>query len=95
MTGGVPGPEGPPGPPGPPGPRGFPGPGGSAGDIEEDLDTYILTAGSRSDKFCQCKRGPLGENGPPGQSDGTPTFQIFLFPASVISILSALISAHT
>ena len=83
-VGGVPGPEGPPGPPGPPGPRGFPGPPGGGGGlaiteteaaevIEEDLDTYILTAraangstGARG-QFCKCKRGPVGETGPAGE----------------------------
>ena len=64
FVGGVPGPEGPPGPPGPPGPRGFPGPpgeggvGGEGGDndnLEEDMDSYILTAGSakNNSKFCK------------------------------------------
>ena len=73
MTGGVPGPEGPPGPPGPPGPRGFPGPAGGGlggeddGDLEADLDSYVLTAGTRSEKFCRCKRGPLGQPGAPGE----------------------------
>ena len=84
FSGGVPGPEGPPGPPGPPGPRGFPGPpgagtgvavGGVGADdiIEEDLDSYILTAsarngsGSSKGQFCKCKRGPVGETGPPGE----------------------------
>ena len=61
FAGGVPGPEGPPGPPGPPGPRGFPGPAGGGlggeddGDLEADLDSYVLTAGTRSEKFCRCK----------------------------------------
>ena len=73
LTGGVPGPEGPPGPPGPPGPRGFPGPAGGGlggeddGDLEADLDSYVLTAGTRSEKFCRCKRGPLGQPGAPGE----------------------------
>jgi len=72
FAGGVPGPEGPPGPPGPPGTRGFPGPSGGAGGstdghIEEELDSYILTAGNKSDNFCRCKRGPLGDPGAPGE----------------------------
>ena len=79
----MPGPEGPPGPPGPPGPRGFPGPPGGGGGaeteaadiIEEDLDSFILTAragntsgsGGARGQFCQCKRGPVGETGPAGE----------------------------
>jgi len=82
FAGGVPGPEGPPGPPGPPGPRGFPGPPGVGGggdmseghddNLEEDLDSYILTAGGNGsgngkNKFCRCRRGPVGEQGPAGE----------------------------
>ena len=75
-SGGVPGPEGPPGPPGPPGPRGFPGPPGTGtghavvgGNLEEDMDSYILTAGvgKNNSNFCRCTRGPVGEPGPPGE----------------------------
>ena len=85
VPGGVPGPEGPQGPPGPPGPRGFPGPPGAGGGggggeqeeeeeiLEEDLDSYVLTAHASAgdkkaaDQFCKCKRGPVGEAGPPGE----------------------------
>jgi len=77
FAGGVPGPEGPPGPPGPPGPRGFPGPPGDGGEtshdgdgnLEEDMDSYILTASTNSNKknFCRCRRGPVGEPGAPGE----------------------------
>ena len=77
ILGGVPGPEGPPGPPGPPGPRGFPGPPGDGGEtshdgdgnLEEDMDSYILTASTNSNKknFCRCRRGPVGEPGAPGE----------------------------
>ena len=77
MSGGVPGPEGPPGPPGAPGPRGFPGV--SQGEdhddeMEEDLDSWILTNGnslggpdSGGDRFCRCKRGALGQPGARGE----------------------------
>ena len=78
FAGGVPGPEGPQGPPGPPGPRGFPGPAGSDDGVARDddtdveLDSYVVTSarngGKKKGEFCKCRRGAVGEPGPPGET---------------------------
>ena len=46
--------------------------GGHDDNLEEDLDSYILTAGGNGsgngkNKFCRCRRGPVGEQGPAGE----------------------------
>lgn len=78
FAGGVPGPEGPPGPTGSPGPRGFPGPAGSGSDgvrddeIDEEMDSYVISSGKTGGKkkgdFCRCRRGPTGEPGTAGET---------------------------
>ena len=78
FAGGVPGPEGPPGPAGAPGPRGFPGPAGGGGtgghddDIDEEMDSYVVSSGKhvrrKRGEFCKCKRGPVGEPGTAGET---------------------------